>query len=156
MRIPSGQARIAAAVFIGLVSLANASPDELCYDAKVRARPVKQVPSSLPDCGSDCIVMSWPWFVDLKVSRTIKGKVSARRVRVLTIQHNHMRSRDSTWLLRKNNLGGFNVLRVDEDAVLIRCPNGAPPVEAYLRPGEGKTLEDLRSEGLRAYGDHAD
>ncbi len=48
------------AMAIGLASLPAGSAVAACYDAKIVARPVEQVPSEIGDCGDDCIIMSWP------------------------------------------------------------------------------------------------
>src|SRR3546814_1868652 len=64
-----------------------------CYDAKVRARPLDQIPSDIGDCGSDCILMSWPWFIDLQVKRVIDGALPSKMVRVLTVQHTRSEER---------------------------------------------------------------
>lgn len=123
-----------------------------CYDAKIRARPIEQIPSEIPDCGSDCIIMSWPWFVDLKVKRTIEGTVPGETVRVLTVQHTYRVSREGTWLFRKNAAGGYNDLAYKDGMTLVRCSANAGPIQPYIRPSEGQTLDDIRDAGIRRYG----
>ena len=129
-------------------SLAAENSEEDCYDALISARIIRQVPSVSPDCGEDCIIMSWPWFVDLKVDRVLEGNVKRGRLSVLTIQHGSYRTDLGArkWWLRRNSEGQFNVLRLDEDARPSRCPADAPPAIAYIQPGNGKTLNMLRRE----------
>jgi hypothetical protein len=126
---------------------------ENCIDALVSAKILRQVPSEFPDCGDDCIVMSWPWFVDFDVKRVLKGRAPKGRITVLTIQHTSFR-RDlpvKAWALRRNDLGGFNLIRTSKADELALCSREVSPAPAYIRPGEGKTLADLIREGERAF-----
>jgi hypothetical protein len=94
------------AVLAIAASPAAAMTEPACYDVKIRARPVDQVPSEIRECGSDCIITSWPWFVDLQVERVIDGTLSEKVVRILTIQHTYFLPRSGTWALRRNAAGG--------------------------------------------------
>lgn len=144
-----------AAILVGLAKPSAALAELACYDAKVRALPVDQVPSEIGDCGSDCIIVSWPWFVDLQVKRVIDGAHPGKMIQALTVQHTYRVSREEVWLLRENTAGGYNVVVPEEGAALRRCSAGAAPVEPYVRPGDGHTLDDLRDAGIRLYGQHA-
>jgi hypothetical protein len=125
--------------------------DAECYDAEVSARIVSQTPTVMGQC-DDCIIISWPWIVDLDVRRIHSGDVQRGRLTVLTVQHTDFR-RDlgaRRWKLRRNNQGGFNLLR-DAESITARCANDAAPVLAYITPPDGQTLEDLRREGRAHY-----
>lgn len=122
-----------------------------CYDIMVVARPVEQIPSDPPDC-PDCFVMRWPWFLDLKVSRVVDGSLDRKLVRVLSVQHTWFIPRRGRWPLRRNSAGGFNVPTNDDDTPLRRCPADAGLARPYITPGNGKTIDDLRNEGLARYG----
>lgn len=148
------KAPLTVAILIGLAAPSAASAEPACYDAKVRARPVDQIPSEIADCGSDCIIMSWPWFVDLQVRRVIDGALPSRMVRVLTVQHTYRVSREGTWLLRKNTAGGYNVLAPEDGSAPVRCSAEVTPVTPYIQPGDGHSLDDLRDTGIRRYGHH--
>ena len=142
-----------AAAAAGPALAAEAAAD--CFDARVAARIVRQVPTVIPDCGEDCIVMYWPWLLDLQVERVDKGEAPLGRLTVLTLQHTYyIKRRDSTpWLLRRNDLGGFNLLRAAPGAPRPgRCAPGTPPASPYLRPAPGQTLDDVRREGEKRYG----
>lgn len=143
-----------AAILAGLATPSAALAERVCYDAKVRALPVDQVPSEIGDCGSDCIIMSWPWFVDLRVKRVVDGVIPSKMIRVLTVQHTYRVSREGTWLLRRNTAGGYNVVMPGDEAMLARCSDDVTPVEPYIRPGDGHALDDLRDAGIRRYGHH--
>lgn len=143
---------LTAAILVGLATPSAGLAEPVCYDAKVRAEPADQVPSEIGDCGSDCIIMSWSWFVDLQVERVIDGVLPSNLVRVLTVQHTYRVLRRGTWLLRKNTAGGYNVVVPEDGAALVRCSEGATSVEPYIRPGDGHTLDDLRDAGIRRYG----
>ncbi|MEQ1541563.1 MAG: hypothetical protein ABL926_04845 [Novosphingobium sp.] len=143
-----------AAILIGLAAPSAVLAQSDCYDAKVRATPVDQVPSEIEDCVGDCIIISWPWFVDLQVKRVLEGRLPAKRIRVLTVQHTYRVSRAGTWLLRMNTAGGYNVVWQGEGASLARCSADSAPAKPYIRPGDGKTIDDLREAGIRLYGHH--
>lgn len=144
--------RLTAAILVGLAAPSAALAEPVCYDAKVRALPVDQVPSEIGDCGSECIIMSWPWFVDLRVKRVIDGVLPSQMVRVLAVQHTYRIAREGTWLLRKNTAGGYNVVVPEDGTALARCSDGIASVEPYIRPGDGQTLDALREAGIRRYG----
>jgi hypothetical protein len=86
-------------------------PETECYDLKVDARVVNQIPTVIPDCGNDCIITSWPWFLDLKVRHTLDGPWRGNSISALAVQHTYMISHYGTWWLRKNTMGGYNVVR---------------------------------------------
>lgn len=125
--------------------------DTECYDAEVTARIVSQTPTVMRNC-DDCIIMRWPWIVDLDVRRVHSGEVRQGRLTVLTVQHTDFR-RDLgavRWKLRRNSQGGFNVVWFGEDPQR-QCSTGEPPALAYITPPDGQTLEDLRREGREHY-----
>ena len=127
--------RLTAAILVGLATPSAALAEPACYDAKVRALPVDQVPSEIGDCGSDCMITSWPWFVDLQVKRVIDGALPGKIVRVLTVQHTYRVSREGTWLLRKNTAGGYNVVVPEDGTALARCFAGVMSVEPIYSTG---------------------
>lgn len=124
-----------------------------CHDAIVKARIIEQVPSVVPDCGPDCIIMVWPWFLDLNVRKVVAGDAPRGRLETLIMLHTSFRRGLGTqrWWLRRNSLGGFNILRSGDEGVQKRCPLGSPPATSYLDPGPNKTLAVLRAEGERTY-----
>ena len=132
---------------------AAAAQDAECYDAEVSARIVSQTPTVFPDCGDDCIVISWPWIVDLDVSRVHSGDVHRGSLPVLAVLHTGYRGNLGTrrWKLRRNDQGGFN-LRRNGDSVSARCTRDTAPAVAYITPPDGQTLDDLRREGRSHYG----
>lgn len=124
-----------------------------CYDADVSARIVSQIPTVFPNDDDGWITISWPWIVDLDVSRVYSGEARRGRMSVLAVLHTYYR-RDlgsRRWKLRRNDLGGFNLLRGAEN-LRVRCAADQPPATAYIKPPDGQTLEDLRREGLKHYG----
>jgi hypothetical protein len=125
-----------------------------CFDAQIYASIVQQTPTDIPDCGPDCIVMRWPWILELDVKRVLKGSVGSNPLIVLTMQHTYYRSDLGArrWWLRRNSLGAFNVLTGDNAARLARCPRGTKPAKPYIHPPKGKTLGDLAREGEARYG----
>lgn len=127
-----------------------------CFDAQVYASITKQTPTVIPDCGPDCIIMRWPWILDLDVKRVLKGDVMSSHITVLTVQHTYYRSDLGArrWALRRNSLQTFNVLTGDRVAGLERCPRGTEPAKPYIRPPTGKTLADIAREGEAHYGKH--
>jgi hypothetical protein len=152
--------RFAALIALGLVAWMacvavadEPQPPPECYDAIISAEIAAQIPSVLPGC-DDCIIVRWPWFVDLKIRRVIEGRVRERLITVLTMQHADLRDDIGAkrWWLRRNATGGFNVVRFARGDGIARCPGGVPAAEPHLRPGDGETLDDLRERGARHYG----
>lgn len=134
---------------LALSSAATAGELE-CYDAKVRARPVAQIPTVIPQ-EEGYIIISWPWFVDLSISKVLEGEVNQSQVTVLAVLHNRYLDKTRTWLLRRNALGMFNVLRPENPDALPRCDASVAFAEPYIRPGAGQTLDDYRREGEERY-----
>ncbi len=147
-----GNAIRAAAVAISVTALPAAASEPQCYDAKVRARPIDQIPSDIGDCGPDCIVMSWPWFVELDVRRVIDGVPPGKRIRALVVQHTYVLPRESLWLLRRNSAGGYNVVLADDVGAIRRCSAGTAPVRPHIGTDDGRTLDELRDAAIRRYG----
>jgi hypothetical protein len=121
-----------------------------CYDVAVKAKVIDQVPSIMPIC-DDCIIMHWPWFLDLKVAKVLEGKLGEKVVTVLNMQHTYRRSRYGAWWLRRNTAGGLNVVqRGTNGEPPVRCGPTMPPVKPYIQ-SKNKTLDELRSEGIGEY-----
>ncbi|MFN4295878.1 MAG: hypothetical protein ACK4FB_03485 [Brevundimonas sp.] len=142
------------ALTVALISCADnvTAQDAACYDAEVSARIVSQTPTVAPAC-ADCVIMRWPWIVDLDVRRVHAGEVRRGPLTVLTVQHTDFR-RDLggvRWTLRRNTEGGFNVVGFGEDPER-QCSPDDPPASPYITPPKGQTLEDLRREGREYYG----
>lgn len=138
---------------LGLASPAHASDGE-CYDAKVVAQIVDQVPSIPPEFEDGSIILRWPWFIDLVVAKAIEGEVPKGQIRALSVQHTYWRSGlgRKHWLLRHNSEGGFNLLGLASELDLPRCEADQLPAPAFLRPAEGTSLGNLRREGEARYG----
>ncbi|MDQ4086571.1 MAG: hypothetical protein M3177_00935 [Pseudomonadota bacterium] len=126
----------------------NAATEPNCFDADVSATIVRQTPTVMPEC-EDCIIMRWPWIVDLRVNSVHVGSVGRGLLTVLTLQHAHYRTDLGArrWLLRRNTLGSFNVVHHPEGGTLPRCSADAPAATPFIRPADGETLEGLRREG---------
>ncbi|KQW82233.1 hypothetical protein [Brevundimonas sp. Root1279] len=145
---------IALLAILAATSAATSSfaQDPECYDAEVSARIVSQTPTVMPGC-DDCIIMRWPWILDLDVRRVHSGEVARGRMTVLTFQHTDFR-RDLgsvRWKLRRNTLGGFNAVRAYSDDPERLCSTDEPPTTAYVTPPDGQSIEDLRREGREYY-----
>jgi hypothetical protein len=142
------KALLRTSLVLWLISLSNhaLAADLERYDAKVRAKADAQVATPFPS-DPDYIVISWPWFLDLNVTRVLEGDVPQKKITVLAVLHTAYISKTRTWLLRRNTLGTFNVLRIAEPESIPRCGADAEPAEPYIRPAEGKSLEDYRREG---------
>jgi len=103
----------------------------------------------------DCVVISWPWIVTLEVDKVARGRVPTNQITVLNVQHVHFRGdRLSRWWLRRNTLGVFNVLRLENGSKPPRCPADADPAQPLITPPTGQSLKDLEREGARLYGRH--
>ena len=134
------------------IGTAAHASDLECYDAKVRARVIAQVPTVYPRSDDpNVIIMSWPWFVDLDVKRVIGGTIDGKTVMTLAVMHVGYVKKTLTWLLRKNAAGFYNVVRADDPKALKRCPAGVSEARPYITPAAGKTYADLRREGKTAY-----
>ena len=142
----------AAATIWMAVSPALASETE-CFDAEVSASISRQTPTVMPDC-DDCIIMTWPWIVELQIQQVHSGRLERGPATVLTVQHTYYR-RDfgaRRWWLRRNTLGAYNALQPDEGETPQRCSADSPAARPYIQPSNGRTLEDLRREGEEHYG----
>lgn len=143
------------ALLLGLSEPSHGRADEVeCYDAYVRAKIVQQTPTAITECGDDCVVFYWPWIVDLKVTKVLDGSAPQGDLRVLTMQHTYyVAGRGQVrWRLRRNSLGGFNLVRPVGDTKPQRCSSSAPPARPYITPPAGQGLEDLRKDGELRYG----
>lgn len=140
--------------FLVTAEPASATTSDIeCYDLKIRAKPIAQVPTVYPN-DPDYIVISWPWFVDLKVTEVIEGELPQTTITALAVLHTYYIPKTRKWLLRRNAIGTFNLIRTAEP--LPRCPTSAAPAQPYLRPADGKTLDDYRREGEAEYARYSD
>lgn len=127
------------------------SSDGHCYDLNIEARVVEQIPTEMPEC-SDCIIMSWPWLIDLKIKRVLEGEAQPKLIQAVSVQHTYLRSRYGSWHLRINSAGGFNV--VSSATAVRRCAAGTLPAQPYIKPLQGESLESVRAKGEKRYGRH--
>ncbi|MFM7402922.1 MAG: hypothetical protein ACKO1N_02260 [Erythrobacter sp.] len=97
------------------------------------------------------IIITWPWFVDLSISRVLAGQVEQSPITVLAVLNSKYVDREQVWHLRRNTLGMFNVLRSDRPKAVPRCAAKSPPAQPYIGPAEGRSLEDYRREGEESY-----
>ncbi|MCW5725181.1 MAG: hypothetical protein KIS81_09495 [Maricaulaceae bacterium] len=123
-----------------------------CFDAEATVRILRQTPTIPYDCG-DCIVMSWPWIVDLDIRQVHWGDLEPGPVTVLTVQHTYFRpgAGRGRWLFRRNAQGGFNATP-HWNAAPGRCPADAPLPDAFLVPVAGQSLDDARRAGEARFG----
>jgi hypothetical protein len=137
-----------------LVLAHEASPADVCYDAKIKARAIEQIPSDINNQSDDYLIMRWPYFVDLRVQRVFKGEDLGNIVSAQSLQHTYFTSQSRTWYLRRNSLGGFNIIEPDyNDTVLKLCDAGSAPVDAFISSSR-QTEAELRAAGQRRYGSH--
>lgn len=125
-----------AAVSLSPVSaaLAQAHPSGECFDALVTARIIRQLPSPLPNCGSNCIIVAWPWRLDVEVEQVAKGTSSTGPQTLLALQHSYLsqdQRRIQAWL-RRHSGGGFNIVKLADGVDLAPCPVGSKPARPYL------------------------
>lgn len=130
-------------------SLGAAASDLECYDAKIRAKPLAQFYTPIPEIPG-AIVMSWPWFIDLKVRKVLEGEVVGRKITILAVLHSAYPSKTQVFLLRRNTAGTFNLIREDPSQV-SRCQPGTEAATPYLRPANGQTLDDARREAEKEW-----
>ena len=137
---------------VGYPAWAEGQETADCYDTVVVAQVMKQTPSAFPDSDDGSIVMAWPWFLKLKVKRAVTGDIAARPIVVLSLQHTDFR-KDlglTRWWLRRNSLGGFNLLRLAESDGLSKCAPDEKPAAPFIRPGPGQTIDSLLKDAERA------
>jgi len=123
-----------------------------CYDVEVSAHIVTQTPAEMPECG-DCIVMRWPWILDLDVREVHAGDLEPGPLTVLSMQHSDIRSDIglARWKLRRHQQGGFNVVGFMHGGPDRQCSIDDEPVRAYINTETG-SLDDLRRRGRERYG----
>ena len=139
------------ALLTGLAtSSAALASDDVCYDLKVEATPMAQIPSEFPDDDPEVIVISWPWFVDLKIKRVLEGTAPSKSISTLAVLHGAFPPKKRVWFLRRNTAGSFNVIRQDP-RTLSRCAQGLGDAKPYLVPPVGKTYKDFRQEAEAEY-----
>lgn len=138
---------IAIAALSGCATIPPRVDESDCYDLKVRAKPIGQFPTAFPN-DPNYIVISWPWFVDLKVERVIDGRLNDPNMSALAVLHSEYVDKTRTWLLRENTLGEYNILRLVEPEKAKKCAQGKVRPEPYIRPSEGETLESLRQAAI--------
>ncbi|MGC1469384.1 MAG: hypothetical protein WA793_08380 [Sphingorhabdus sp.] len=132
------------------LSAAPETSDIDCYDVKIRAKPVAQIPTVYPDDDPEYIVISWPWFVDLKITKVLEGEIRKSQITALAVLHTGYVRKSRIWFLRRNTAGFFNIIRT-EPSRLVRCDPDTPAANPYLRPGAGETYESYRRAGEERY-----
>jgi hypothetical protein len=146
-----------AALTVPASGSAQTEPATECYDAIVEARIVAQLPYPVDeDPSSGDIIMESPWFLDLHVKHVVEGSANKGGLTVLAMMHTFYRRHlgEQRWYLRRNSIGGFNLLRGAADDGSKRCAPSTPPMRSYLRPSPGKSLADFRRKAettARAY-----
>lgn len=147
------RALMSAAVMI-LASGAAPAAEPDCYDAEVSARITRQTPTVMEDCGDDCIVMAWPWIIDLDVKRVYSGRAEKGPVTALAVQHTYFNQTRNgrRWWLRRNSLGTYNIVQPAPGQTIQRCLADTQPARPFISPPDGETLDDLRREGEERYG----
>lgn len=137
-----------------LASGAALASEQDCYDAEVSARITRQTPTVMQDCGDDCIVMAWPWIIDLDVRRVYSGHAATGPVTALAVQHTYFSQGQNgrRWWLRRNSLGTYNIVQPAPGETIQRCLADIYPARPFISPPEGETLDDLRREGEERYG----
>ena len=136
---------LCAAALAGCMTNAGRADARQCYDLRLWAEPTAQIPTPLPDYDG-IIVMSWPWFIDLKVLKVIDGVWKDQNLSAVAIRHVGYSDEAQAWFLRENTIGGYNVLRLEKPNEVKRCSIGSVKAEPYLQPSEGETVEGLRAE----------
>ena len=147
-------------IVIFLAFLANVAPasgliQEIeCYDAEVSAHIISQTPTVMANCGDDCIIMRWPWILEIDVQEIHSGELQSGELAVLTLQHTYFigDSGPGRWKLRHNTQGGFNVVGFFGSGPERLCSIDDQPARAYITPASGESLDDLLREGREYYG----
>lgn len=97
------------------------------YDAEVAASVVRQTPTVIGPCGDDCIVIGWPWVVELRVRRVHSGRLEPRPLTVLRLQHGGNRSEPWRAAL---------VVGAEHSGWVQRPSNGWTCAASTIRPSE--------------------
>ncbi|MFS0735826.1 hypothetical protein ABC347_02135 [Sphingomonas sp. 1P06PA] len=141
------------AMFSSTVAAESALKPPDCYDAVVEARLLRQTPSVFPETDDGSIVMIWPWFIELDVTRVVIGPATTGRVTALSLQHTKLQNglRSKRFWLRRHSLGGYNLLRFVKADGIPRCVGNTQPTEPLIKPGSDQSLDSLQREGERAY-----
>lgn len=136
--------------FTSLMALAFASnvsardyPD-ICFDRKIVATPTAQISTGILKIDG-AFVLSWPWIVDLQESVVVDGEFQRRTVTALAVLHGEIPNSPQTFLLRENDIGGYNLLRAINPEAVPLCSSDAVPMRAYLTLADGETFGDLRA-----------
>ena len=134
-----------------------------CYDLKVKATVLEQIPSPAPQPDDpNSILLQWPWFIDLRIERIIEGSGEVEMVTALSVQHTSVLwFGERVWHLRRNSVGTYNIVWPENDPDNQAPPWGlcgetALPDRSYLTPAEGQSLADIRAAGLKRYGSWAE
>ena len=124
-----------------------------CYDAVVRAMLVRQTPTVMPDCGPDCITVAWPYIHRIDVLEILRGKAPLGPMTALSIQHTYFvaHAEGNRLWLRRNAVGGYNLLRVGASDHPPRCSRDTPPARPYISIG-GRVLDEMETAGDAAFG----
>lgn len=128
---------------VAFPATANEPP---CYDLKVRAKVVNVLPTLIPPEEEGVIVISWPWFVDMEVTRVLEGEGSKGVIPVLAVLHSGLGTKKSTYYLRSNAVGSYNLIRTADESALGRCQVGIEPAEPLMWDLTSKTIEEYRQE----------
>jgi hypothetical protein len=146
-------ATVLVAMLIGSTAQAQGSEVAECYDAVVKGRIAEQTPSVFPESEDGSITIVWPWFLKLNISKVVVGAAPTGPLLVLSMQHTSFRKGLGwrRWWLRRNSLGGFNLLRFGEEEKPPRCAAGGKVAEPLIRPGPIQTLDDLLRDGKSAF-----
>jgi hypothetical protein len=115
-----------------------------CYDAIVRAVPIKQIPSDYNKYKEEgYFLLRWPWLLELQAERVLSGRVPQGRIRVLSVQHTYMRERTFILHLRQNTIGIYNIVFSSGDIKLKKFLRSAGLADPYISPGEGESLDQF-------------
>ena len=130
----------AAVLAVSQPAMAEDAADTTCFDALVTAQLTRQTPTTVPDCDG-CIIMEWPWVLELDVKRVLQGEAPLGRLVTVSVQHTWLATKPQPrrWWLRRNTGGTFNVL-LDPDSRTHRCAAETPSARPFHRPGDEQEL----------------
>ena len=149
------KANILTLALLSCVATTDALAEESeCYDAEVSASIISQTPTVMPNCGEDCIIMRWPWILEIDVQDIHFGEVPTGPLMVLSVQHTDIRGDLGVlrWKLRHNAQGGLNAVGILGGGPQRHCSVDEEPARAFITPPTGDSLDDLLREGRQRYG----